>query len=199
MKDFSKGKIYQVRSVSRPDLIYIGSTVSALSVRMGGHRLKTSKCKSKQIMDIGDAYIELLEAFPCENNEALLARENHHMRLVDCVNKRLAINDCPHGRDHNKCVECHGAGVCEHNKLRKQCKPCGGSQICEHNRNRSHCKPCGGSQVCEHNKKRITCTICSPVKCECCDKTSSRGNIGRHNNTKVHKLNSLRAIALAPE
>ena len=48
MRDYSQGKIYCIRS-HETDLIYIGSTIQPLSIRMGKHRdsykryLKTGK------------------------------------------------------------------------------------------------------------------------------------------------------------
>ena len=61
MRNYQNGKIYTVRSRSRPDLVYVGSTIQPLSVRMGMHRQSRNDCTSKQIVDIGDAYIELIE------------------------------------------------------------------------------------------------------------------------------------------
>ena len=184
MPDYSKGRIYTVRSWSRPDLIYVGSTTQKLSVRMGGHRAPNSKCKSKQIIDIGDAYIELLETYPCENRDELEKRENHHMRLMDCVNKNLANADCQHGRQHNYCKECGGSQICEHNRQKNQCKECGGIGRCEHNRSRHSCKECNGTAICEHNRTRNHCKICSPV--ECCGRIYAKGDIKKHQKTKKH-------------
>ena len=88
-KDYSKGKIYSIRSRSRPDLVYVGSTIQPLSVRFGGHRLPTNECKSKQITELGDAYIELIENYACSSIEELRRREGQFQRSMDCVNLRV--------------------------------------------------------------------------------------------------------------
>lgn len=180
-RNYQNGKIYTIRSRSRPDLIYVGSTIQPLSVRMGKHKKPANTCTSKQIIELSDAYIELLETYPCQNIEELRLRENHHMRSMDCVNKMLAINDCPHGKerclckickgscicDHgqyrNKCKICKGTSICQHNHTRSDCKLCHGKSICIHNRERKACKECKGSQICEHNKRRYTCKACHGV------------------------------------
>ena len=66
MPDYSLGKVYCVRSY-QTDKIYIGSTCQKyLSTRFQEHKRITNKTTSKIIVDYGDAYIELLENFPCE-------------------------------------------------------------------------------------------------------------------------------------
>jgi len=177
-RNYQNGKIYTIRSRSRPDLIYVGSTIQSLSTRFGEHKKPSNTCMSKQIIALSDAYIELLETYPCLNVEELQRRENYHMRSMDCVNKQLAINDCPHGKEHclckickgscicehdklrNECKDCHGASICEHSKERRKCKLCKGSSICEHNIGRSKCKLCKGSSICEHNHTRFDCKDC---------------------------------------
>ncbi len=124
MPDYKQGKIYSIRSRSRPELIYIGSTVATLSKRMGQHRAPSSSCSSKEIINIGDAYIELIEKFPCNDIAELKARENRHLRALITVNKQSAINDCEHGRKQCVCYECIGISVCEHNRIKGQCREC---------------------------------------------------------------------------
>jgi N-acetylmuramic acid 6-phosphate (MurNAc-6-P) etherase len=90
MPNYRNSKPYTIRSVSRPDLIYVGSTTRRLSERFGEHKKSSNTCSSKQIIDIGDAYIELIENFPCDNKEQLLRREGELIRSMDCVNKNIA-------------------------------------------------------------------------------------------------------------
>ena len=189
MPNYQNSKVYSIRSLSRPDLIYIGSTTQTLSKRMGEHRTPSSNCVSKEIIAIGDAYIELIENYPCNDKNQLLARENSYMRGLDCLNKRLAIDDCPHGREQNQCVDCGGSGICTHNKRRYACKDCRGSQICEHQRQRSHCKACSGSAICEHQKMRRDCNECSPIECDFCSETHSKGTYRLHLKSQKHKNN----------
>lgn len=88
MPDYSKGKIYQIISPNHP-LPYIGSTTVALSKRMTEHR-RLRDCSSRIIIDAGDAYIELIEEFPCDNKEQLNKREGEVIRARECVNRRVA-------------------------------------------------------------------------------------------------------------
>ena len=171
MPNYQQGKIYSIRSRSRPELIYIGSTTQPLSKRMVGHRAPSYKCSSKEIINVGDSYIELIENFPCADKYELCARENRHMRALECVNKQSAVDDCPHGRIQNACIEC------------------GGSSMCEHQRQRHRCKECGGSSICEHQRLRTTCKICSPIECDFCNEILSKGELNRHLKSTIHKKN----------
>ncbi len=87
MPDYSKSKIYTIRSLSRPDLIYVGATTLKLNKRFANHNNEKKPCTSRKVLDIGDAYIELYELFPCSTKEELNKREGELIRLIDCVNK----------------------------------------------------------------------------------------------------------------
>ena len=160
MPNYQNSKVYSIRSLSRPELIYVGSTTQTLSQRMTGHRAPSSKCTSKKIIDIGDSYIELIENYPCADKNELGARENHHMRTIECVNRQYAINDCPHGGKQGDCIECGGSQICEHNRRRRVCLECNGPNICKHQKQRNACKDCEGSSFCEHQKIRNICVQC---------------------------------------
>lgn len=171
MPNYRLGKIYSVRSLTRPDLIYVGSTCVPLTVRMGQHRTPSNKCSSKRVVEIGDAYIELIENFPCNDIYELKARENRHMRAIDCVNKNSAMADCPHGRVQSHCIDCHGTQICIH-QIRKQL-----------------CIECGGSLVCIHKTQRIACKTCNPIQCDFCNIIHSKSSYPRHIRTSKHKKN----------
>ena len=90
MPNYKNGKIYQIWT-PHTDLVYVGSTVRALSARFSGHKTsKKANCASKQIIALGDARIELIEECPCENREQLNRREGEIMRTMKCVNKNVA-------------------------------------------------------------------------------------------------------------
>ena len=90
MSNYQNGKIYSIRSYSNTDLVYIGSTTQSLPKRFYGHKNKSNNCTSKQIIDIGDAYIELIEFFPCDNVYELIKQEGEIIRSMVCVNKCIA-------------------------------------------------------------------------------------------------------------
>ena len=91
MPNYANGKIYQIISPNHP-LPYIGSTTRSLCRRMVDHRKPShrSRCRSRILIEAGDAYIELIEDYPCDNREQLNRREGEIMRERECVNKNIA-------------------------------------------------------------------------------------------------------------
>ena len=102
MPNYQNGKVYSIRSFSRPDLIYIGSTTQPLSKRFGEHKGKNNKCRSKQIVDLGDSYIELIENCSCTNKEELNKREGQLIRDIVCVNIAIPGRTPKEYRQDNK-------------------------------------------------------------------------------------------------
>jgi hypothetical protein len=94
MNKYQKAKIYTIRSPNT-NKIYIGSTIADLSKRFYQHRIKSQSLvrnealTSKIIIDSGDAYIELLENYPCNDKRELEKREHELIRENNniCVNK----------------------------------------------------------------------------------------------------------------
>ena len=89
MPNYRSAKLYYIRSHLRPDLVYIGATCCELSVRFGQHKSTRNNTRSKQIIELGDAYIELIELYPCDSKEELSRREGELIRSMDCVNKQI--------------------------------------------------------------------------------------------------------------
>ena len=96
--DYKNGKIYTIRS-HQTDKIYIGSTTQPLSKRLSCHKAnyknyldgKYQNITSFDIIEYGDAYIELLEECPCETKDQLHKREGECIRAEpNCVNKCVA-------------------------------------------------------------------------------------------------------------
>lgn len=100
MPNYQRGKIYAIRSRNDPELVYIGSTCDELRVRLAGHRRdykrfqngKYGNTTSFQVLAAGDAYIELIEEYPCNSKMLLNKREGEVMRATECVNKNIAGN-----------------------------------------------------------------------------------------------------------
>jgi hypothetical protein len=87
---YANGQIYAIRS-HQTDLIYIGSTTQPLHKRFYEHNRSKKTVSSKEIMKYEDAYIELIEDFPCNSKKELNRREGHHIRNTEnCVNKCVA-------------------------------------------------------------------------------------------------------------
>jgi len=77
------GRIYAIKSPNTSK-IYIGSTKHALLSRMMEHirhaRCEKVKCRSREIINAGDAYIELIEEYTCGSRIELTKREYEIMR-----------------------------------------------------------------------------------------------------------------------
>ena len=89
MPNYQNGKIYALRSHQTED-VYIGSTTQPLAVRFAGHRAMRGKCSSLAVLQHPDAYIELVELYPCGTKEELNKREGEIIRFTSCVNKNIA-------------------------------------------------------------------------------------------------------------
>ena len=93
---YQNGVIYAIRSHLTEEM-YIGSTVQTLAQRMTGHRRSFKRYRggnrpyvsSFEILKHPDAYIELLEACPCDTKAELHRREGQLIREMPCVNKRI--------------------------------------------------------------------------------------------------------------
>jgi hypothetical protein len=105
MPNYQNGKIYSIRSRSCADLVYVGSTTQSLSKRFGKHKTASNPTSSKQIINIGDAYIELIEEYACDNKMQLERREGQIMRTMDCVNTRIeGRTDAEYRQDNQESI-----------------------------------------------------------------------------------------------
>lgn len=95
---YSNGKIYSIRSY-QTDAVYIGSTCLPLYKRLYKHRDNFNRWKdgkqsyttSYEILKYDDAFIELIEDYPCERKEQLNRREGEIIRETEnTVNKIIA-------------------------------------------------------------------------------------------------------------
>jgi hypothetical protein len=96
---YENGKIYQITDTNFTEC-YIGSTIQSLAMRMGEHRKHYRKYKTEKYhyvssfalfdkFGLENCKILLLESFPCNSKEELMAREGYHVRTMKCVNKRV--------------------------------------------------------------------------------------------------------------
>ena len=107
--DYQNGKIYTIRS-PHTEKYYIGSTASTLVKRFSDHKTKTrnknkkNPTTSKIIFDYGDAYIELLELFPCGSKIELNKREGELQRLHrnDIVNTKFECRTAQELKEQKK-------------------------------------------------------------------------------------------------
>jgi hypothetical protein len=109
MPDYSKGKVYTLRSY-QTDEIYIGSSINTLPKRLGEHKKKYNMWNngtypyvtSFEILKYDDYYIELLEDYPCNSKAELEKREGELIRSMNCVNKLIIGRTQKEYREDNK-------------------------------------------------------------------------------------------------
>lgn len=112
------GKIYIIRSFQTNN-VYVGSTVQKLNQRLQGHKQKYKLWKngkhhfltSFEILKYEDAYIELIENYPCNSKEELFIREGEVIRQTDNT-----INICIAGRTQKQYYAEHKDEWIEKNK-----------------------------------------------------------------------------------
>ena len=98
MPNYSKGKIYTIRCRTDDSLIYVGSTIQTLSVRLAGHKGACKLNKNSMLFDAirkdkmgwDNWYIELYEYFSCNNKEELQKQEGIFIREFATLNKQIA-------------------------------------------------------------------------------------------------------------
>lgn len=98
MVNYQNGKIYKIESIEG-DCVYYGSSCGSLPKRMAKHRYNykiNTRITSGQILCFDDAKIYLVEKYPCNTKEELLAREGYYIKNNDCVNRCIA------GRTHKE-------------------------------------------------------------------------------------------------
>jgi len=96
MIDYQQGKIYKIEC-NVTGKVYIGSTCEPiLARRLAGHITSYKRylngtsnyVSSFKIFENGDYCIILLEKYPCDTKDELLARERHWCNELECVNQR---------------------------------------------------------------------------------------------------------------
>lgn len=196
MPNYQNGKVYSIRSRSRPDLVYVGSTTQSLSVRFGGHKTpKYEKYTSKQIIDLGDAYIELIENYSCNSREELVRREGQIIRSMDCVNKVIAGRTVSEWRrdnsdtikDNAKQYRIDNADTLleKHRQYNKD----NADKIKQYNKDNADRINQKTNQYYHDNADTISEKNKRKIKCRFCDKMIRKGNIPRHEKTTNHIQN----------
>ena len=94
MPNYSNGKIYKITGTNSEgsSITYYGSTTkNYLCARMAQHKYdaKYKNNSSKQVVDCEDCEITLIEQYPCNSKDALIARERFYVQNNNCVNKNV--------------------------------------------------------------------------------------------------------------
>ena len=108
--NYQLGKIYKIESYQTDDF-YIGSSCEKyLSNRLAGHKKHYNRwlnnkyhyVSSFDILKYDDAFITLIESYPCNSKEELHKREGYWIRELECVNKNIAGRKQKEYIDDNK-------------------------------------------------------------------------------------------------
>lgn len=98
MPNYQDSKIYKIVNVNNlnDDYVYVGSTTQLLSQRIAEHRSDSLKKPSRKLYQhiIGNGgwdnfKIILIEDFPCESKEQLVARENLWQKQMNSIRSGL--------------------------------------------------------------------------------------------------------------
>ncbi len=110
MVNYGNGKIYKI-VCNVTGLVYIGSTTQNLSKRLTSHKCDFGKWKknksrgyisSYKVLENDNFDIILIEDYPCERKEQLIARERYWKEKTKCVNLRN-----PHRTEEQKIEQKH--------------------------------------------------------------------------------------------
>ena len=117
-KRYQRGQIYCIRS-PHTEMVYYGSTISPLCKRFYFHNTDMKRgvyCSSQEILKLGDAYIELVENYPCNSKKELDRREGQIQR----ENKELCVNLYIAGRTKKEWNEANKDAILAHQKKYKE-------------------------------------------------------------------------------
>lgn len=92
MPDYKNGKIYKIESLIGGCVYYGSTTMKYLSTRLASHKQSTIrgyKITSHKVLQYPDAKIILIELYPCNDINELIARECYYIKNNECVNKQI--------------------------------------------------------------------------------------------------------------
>jgi hypothetical protein len=201
MSDYSQGKIYKIIS-SECDLVYYGSTVDPLNVRLIKHK-SSYKCylegkknyiTSFEIIHKGNYEIVLVENYPCNSKEELRLREGEYIKNNECVNKFIPGRTTKeyHEANKEKIREYNKKYRVEHNdelrEYNKKYRVEHNDELREYNKKyrvehndelreqHKQYREANKEKIREHKNKKVICEICGIE--------TLKSNISRHQKSK---------------
>ena len=132
--DYNNCKIYKIISMNDINLVYYGHTCDTLSRRFSRHKSPSNKSTSKQIIDLGDAMIVLVEDFPCNNENQARAKEAFYIQNNPCVNKQIPNRTIKqyYADNHDKILEHQKQYDDAHKEQKKQYRTTNKEKTSEH-------------------------------------------------------------------
>jgi len=177
MTDYKEGRIYAIKSKDTNE-VYIGSTCKPLKIRMSSHvseyknYIKTNdpykKVTSYKILQYDDAYISLIENFPCDTKRDLLNREGYYIRNTPNV-----VNIVIEGRTIKEWRTDNAVRLKEYRK--------------EYVAKNPELKKKWNNKYYHKHLDKIKTYVQQPVQCEC-KLSMTKGALGAHMKSKSHAL-----------
>ena len=174
--DYSRTKIYSIRS-PHTNKLYIGATTKKyLSKRLAIHRAEYKQflngkrktcCSSRLILELGEAYIQLEEKFPCESIEESNKKERE---WVDKFGE-LCVNNKKPGRTKREYYEENREKTLE--------------KVKEYSRANKDKISTRMKKYYKQNREKIQAQQREPFTCPHCSTITSYGHKARHFRTKV--------------
>ena len=183
MADYIQGKIYKIVS-DECDAVYYGSTVKTLMERWQKHKynfkswkkIGGSMCASFKLFDehgIDNFRIELVEDYPCDNDEQLRMKEDEYIRENECVNENRAFTTNEEKLEQSR--QYHHSNKAHANENRKQ-------RYHNHSKEELELKK---EYYCNH-KEAILEQRRLKVVCEC-GREVRKSDIARHRKSAFHQ------------
>ena len=195
MSDYNSGKVYKIFVEGADDLCYIGSTINTLTHRLSEHRYSAKsdaqyKFASAPFFQEGNnVLIELLEAYPCNSKQELLAKEAEWLlKFPEALNKTTPILDAEerHKRRNAICLKNYHDNREAKMKSHKEWVEANKEYIAEYsktmrpiNREKEKERYANGYGEARNAKKK------EKAKCDICDKEMNKNSIWTHKKS-VH-------------
>ena len=187
---YASGKVYAIKSDSA-GLCYVGSTIQSLEYRLQNHISKFTYCllapSSRLVVCHPDAYIELLEAFPCSSKAELLEREKFYIKSTECVNIYKNLSRTPQEmretaklyrqQNKEKIAQYNKEYGEQHKEAIKAQRKAKGHIITADEAIRK-------KEWHQQNKERINAIRKERVNCDICGAELSRAGLTRHKKTQ---------------
>ena len=93
---YKNGKIYKLTCDATP-IVYYGSTIRSLKQRLNDHKSQLN-CSSKELFEMGNVSILLIEEYPCNSKKELETRERIYIEFM--------LNNFNHKIICNKIIPC---------------------------------------------------------------------------------------------
>jgi group I intron endonuclease len=192
--DYKNGRIYIIRNHVN-EKVYVGATTQGLSKRFSRHkktmRQKASSPLHKAMTEIGEDkfYIELIESYPCDNKEALNAREGYWIRYYDSY--KNGYNGKIEGRNQQQYRQDNAEEIRQYRQKYKEdhaeeIKQCNQKYREDNAEKIKQCKQKYRQDHAEeikqynqqYNRKRVRCELCAVEVLQKC--------LSRHNKSIKH-------------